>query len=292
MAECTLFPELGFHSHTLLQRFPYVGCLCAFRRGTDAVDRRCEERECREEQMLRVSFPGARMTFTVAPARDASPFFSRDVAVRRLLRSRDGCAKWRWMHYCSSGAVQRWRCCCWCILRSRSSCCNGSCLFSVAAGPIWCAMEDGDGCVVNGGATNSWWLNTVWRRCILECYSHSSSPMKAWWCGVAGHVLLLEKIEDGMEDGGGWNGCVFSASKLVQWKMTELWWPESLQQLPARVATASMVMVGEEKKLGLGFHFERWWRGKLWLVNLVSGALWRVSSCGWTDLECEDCHMA
>jgi len=27
--------------------------------------------------------------------------------------------------------------------------------------------------------------------------------MKAWWCGVAGHVLLLEKIEDGMEDGGG-----------------------------------------------------------------------------------------
>jgi len=45
-------------------------------------------------------------------------------------------------------------------------------------------------------------------------------------------------------------------------------------------------------KLGLGFHFGRWWHGSVWLVILVSGGSWHVSSCGLTNLEGEDCHMA
>jgi len=45
-------------------------------------------------------------------------------------------------------------------------------------------------------------------------------------------------------------------------------------------------------KVGLGFHFGRWWRGKIWLVNLVSEGLWHVSAYGWPDLKGGDCHMA
>jgi len=45
-------------------------------------------------------------------------------------------------------------------------------------------------------------------------------------------------------------------------------------------------------KLGLGFHFRRWWCGKIWVVNLVSGGLWHISAYGWPDLKGGDCHMA
>ena len=38
--------------------------------------------------------------------------------------------------------------------------------------------------------------------------------------------------------------------------------------------------------------WRRWWRGKIWVVNLVSGGLWHVACSGWLILKCGDCHMA
>jgi len=81
-----------------------------------------------------------------------------------------------------------------------------------------------------------------------------------WWCS---------------EQDGGWRWC--NCGGRQDWR----------RRLPWRV-----VMVAEIRVRISWVRWRRWWRGKIWLVNLVSGKLWHVSAYGWPDLKGGDCHMA
>jgi len=137
--------------------------------------------------------------------------------------------------------------------------------------------------VVDAWRLMPWLLNCA-RRNTLQVHEH-------WWrCCVASQILV---------------------SLIVKEKNRGRWWLRECRSMVREdLITSSDVVVGAwmnkcggwssvgtttSWKWRIGFHVwdgERWWRGSVWLASLVSGGSWHVSSCGWTDLEGEDCYIA
>jgi len=170
--------------------------------------------------------------------------------------------------------------------------CSGS------SSPIWCALvqgwsatltgraamvrrgSGGDGtavqiCEDDGGAKVETFSDLVCVFCMVVnegwrwwWNDGGRTPASCWWlllCERRGAVVAGDEMA--------WWWCSGGRRDEEVWRRLPWWWKE-------------------RRKLGLGFHFGRWWRGRIWLVNLVSGGLWHVSAYGWPDLKGGDCHMA
>jgi len=132
-------------------------------------------------------------------------------------------------------------------------------------------------------AAGARWFKRRWRHCC-SCDEDGSCANGGPWCG--GATKLRRRWSRW------WRvavAAVMEVAGAVAGENEEVrWW------LPWLVAAAvwRVVMVAEIRIRVSWVRWRRWWRGKIWLVNLVNGGLWHVSTYGWPDLKGGDCHMA
>jgi len=143
-----------------------------------------------------------------------------------------------------------------------------------------------------------WWRE--WRRCTLSRCWWCSRRLKmvvrwfciwsvVWsassrWCSLQVRerrrwcVVVAGRGAAMVREGCGNGGCCFRRVAVVAGE--------------EMAATAPMVGGREIRVRVSCVRWRRWWHGKIWVVNLVSGGLWHVAAYGWLILKGGDCHMA
>jgi len=124
-------------------------------------------------------------------------------------------------------------------------------------------------------------VTVVWKRAGAEIMEWRRCCFPTRWWRRLKMVALLQRERRGAvvlmvaAVTGAWNRGGWWRDWRLGWRLP--WWWKERRKIRVRVSWV---------------RWRRWWRGKIWLVNLVSGGLWHVACSGWLILKGRDCHMA